>query len=143
MESLQTKSQEVDALMDPSRFIYVHHFLTEFQHKFEDTYASRMEELKVIRATLEVLQENKDPGKELNDEVIPPFPKSAIRILRRLQDALGITGDEMKYRLKRTIEILDGPCDSDVLVKKVMSNYVQTEPLKEFEAASNVCRCSR
>ena len=133
--------QQIEELLDPNRFIYLHHFLTEFQHKFETTYEDRIQQLKIIMSTLDVLLKNEDVNKELNDEIGSQqafFPKSIILILRRLQERLDITPDELKYRAKKAESAIKDIGSSSILIKKVMSNYVQTEPLKEFDVSSKV-----
>eukprot|EP01022_Parablepharisma_sp_SALTPOND_P005166 TRINITY_DN121853_c0_g1_i1.p1 TRINITY_DN121853_c0_g1~~TRINITY_DN121853_c0_g1_i1.p1 ORF type:complete len:622 (+),score=45.53 TRINITY_DN121853_c0_g1_i1:732-2597(+) len=133
-EELKEKINEVEQLFDPSRFIYIHHFLSEFQYKFEVTYDNRLEQLRNVQNILKIMISDENLPKELNDELSTTeayFPKNTISVIRKLQERLAINIDEIKYRIKRNANVIASIMDGTYGIKQFISNYAQTDASKE------------
>ena len=136
------KTHEVEDLLDPSRFIYLHHFLSEFSYKFEYTNEDRLEQLKNTKSILEIMIDPNNITNELNDELCnvsrPNFPKHILMVLRKLQEYLGISNDEIKSKMKRTTNIIASVMEGTTTFKKCVNEFCQTDPLKDSDSDSGV-----
>eukprot|EP00826_Nyctotherus_ovalis_P040995 TRINITY_DN4083_c0_g2_i1.p1 TRINITY_DN4083_c0_g2~~TRINITY_DN4083_c0_g2_i1.p1 ORF type:complete len:254 (-),score=64.71 TRINITY_DN4083_c0_g2_i1:1348-2109(-) len=139
-EIIEANAMHIQDLMDPSRFMYMHYFLTEFKDKFEGSYESNLTRLKVTQGTLGLMLE-RDKGKELNDELSTGemhFPKYTISILRNFQEQLGVTNEELLRRWKKVGKKIKEIRDGVFVEKEMISTYVQTDKLKELEDIDKV-----
>eukprot|EP00826_Nyctotherus_ovalis_P054384 TRINITY_DN7116_c0_g2_i3.p1 TRINITY_DN7116_c0_g2~~TRINITY_DN7116_c0_g2_i3.p1 ORF type:complete len:291 (-),score=87.35 TRINITY_DN7116_c0_g2_i3:1951-2823(-) len=136
-EVLEATKVQIEDLMDTSRFMHVHYFLTEFQYKLESSYEGHLSRLRITRNMLQLLIKEDNLMKELNEELSTkemPFPKYIINILRKLQTQLDIRLSELRSvsttLSSRIKKLLGGTFDA----REVVHVKVQTNPLAAFKA---------
>lgn len=131
---LDARMMEMQDLLDPSRFMQVHYFLSEFGYKFESSYERNLSRLHLTNNVLRILAAKSNASKELNDELSTPatyFPKYIIDILRNLQKQLKISDNEMLHRMKRNRETMENIRCGKLVVRKLEDSYSQTDLSKE------------
>jgi len=138
---LLEKTKLCEELLDPNRFILVNHFIHQFEYKFETSYEIRLDEMRKIQNMLKAMISEDTIQQELNDElnrIYEDFPKSTMLILRKLQERLFISSDEIKYRIKCNQDIINSILDGTFGIKKTQNELIQTDPLKENDMTSKV-----
>ena len=140
-EILNFNNLQIEDLMDPSRFVHMHYFLAEFKNHFEANYEANLNKLKITNNILQILMSNDNKAKELNDELSTTdlyFPKYTIVIMRKLEEQLGITEDEIKRKLKNVQKELKSLLNGSYKFNQLVHIQVQTNSLKELEKIHKV-----
>ncbi len=144
-ELISAKNSQIQELLNPQRFIYVHHFLSEFQHKFTDTAEARLGRLQYLLDTFLVLRDDADPNLDLNDEVksnvwngSDKLPPSMILVLRKLQQSLQIGTAQIRSREKKVQEELESLRNGKDWKPTFADAQTLTEPLKELDFSSKL-----
>jgi len=137
---IETNKMQIQDLMNPSRFVYMHHFLTEFKDKFEGSYESNIKRLRITQNMLHLMLKN-DMEKELNDELSTVdmyFPKYTITILRGFQEQLKISKEELLRKWRKVGERIGEVLDGVFVDKELINASIQTDKLKELEEIDKV-----
>jgi len=142
---IDTKNAQIEELLNPHRFIYVHYFLDKFKHKFDNSHDLKLRKLKSLSEILEVLQNENEKTAEINNEISDNFllndiklPPSLILTLRKLQQFLGIDTSQITHYLadtKNELNDLQNGVEKNVIF---IDESSLTDPLKELDFGSKM-----
>jgi len=127
---------QIEQLLNPYRFIYVHYFLKRFDHKLSK---NRVHELESLISILQALKNKENHQDEVNDSIKGTFfvekfklPPSLILVLRKLEEILEIDSRVITNRLKCVQDELK-ELNEGMKNKVIFKNEgINTDPLKEL-----------
>ena len=133
---LEAKNAQVEQLLNPHRFIYVHYFLKRFHYKFSK---NKTEELLSLSKILEALNMKENYQNEINDSIGDTYyqenyklPPSLMQVLRKLEELLDVDAGQISIQLKSVKEELK-QLDRGVEEELVLQDEcINTDPLKEL-----------
>jgi hypothetical protein len=141
---IQSKNQQIRELLNPRRFIYVHHFLTEFNSKLAGTPELRMQQIECLTEMFAALEHGSELKCDVDTEVESnlwmhgQLPPSVVLVIRKLQQFLEIDGTQVQYHEHKLAEELQAIKQGTLFTTTYADVLLQTDALKEFDINSKV-----